>query len=355
MPESLCIPEFRLENGRVLFDVPVVYQTWGALNDAGDNVVVICHALTGDTDVEAWWGPLLGPGAVFDTDRFFVVCANVPGSPYGTVSPLTVNPETRKPYGPDFPVVTIRDTVALHKQVLDHLGVNQVAVAAGGSMGAMQVLEWAFYGDYVQALIPLAVGGRHSAWCIGWSEAQRQAVYADPKWQGGAYDPSDPPTAGLAAARMMAMVSYRSRRSFETRFGREVMPGGGEEPFAIESYLRYQGEKLVNRFDANCYVRLTQTMDTHDVARGRGPYEKVLRSIKQPALVVGFDSDVLYPVEEQRELAEHIPDAELHVVECLHGHDSFLIEFERLDAIIRPWMESNLEKYGSPAAAGAYL
>ncbi len=354
MTESLCIPEFQLESGRVLFDVPVAYRTWGTLNAARDNAVVICHALTGDTNVDAWWGPLLGPGEVFDTDRYFVICMNVLASPYGTASSLTINPETGKPYGPDFPIVTIRDTVALHKLVLDHLGVKQVAVAAGGSMGAMQVLEWAFYGDFVRSLIAMAVGGRHSAWCIGWSEAQRQAIYADPKWQDGAYDPEDPPAKGLAAARMMAMVSYRSRPSFEERFGRERMPGAGETPFSVESYLRYQGEKLVNRFDANCYVRLTQMMDTHDVARGRGEYREVLRSIVQPTLVVGFDTDVLYPVEEQRELAEHIPNAQLNVMTCPHGHDSFLIEFERLDAIIRPWMELHVERY-SPATAGAYL
>jgi homoserine O-acetyltransferase/O-succinyltransferase len=352
MTQSITIPEFLLEDGRLLREVPVAYRTWGRLNDAGDNVIVVCHALTGDTNADVWWGPLIGPGNVFDTDRFFVVCANVPGSPYGTVSPVSIDPEKGRPYGADFPVITTRDTVALHKVLLDRLGVRQIALVTGGSMGAMHVLEWAFYGAFVHSLVPIAVGGRHSAWCIGWSEAQRQAIYADPNWQGGRYDPEAPPHAGLAAARMMAMVSYRSRPSFEARFGRERMPES--DLFAMESYLRYQGEKLVNRFDTNCYVRLTQQMDTHDVASGRGDYTDVLRSIKQPALVVGIDSDVLYPLEEQQELAQYMPNAQLQILHSIHGHDAFLIEFEALEAIIRPWMELTLERF-SPASAGAYL
>lgn len=341
MVETITVDTFRLEGGQVLRDVPVAYQTWGRLNAAGDNAIVVCHALTGDTHVDVWWGPLLGPGRLLDTDRFFVVCAGVPGSPYGSVSPLTPDPATGMPYGADFPVVTVRDAVALHRRLLERLGVRRVALVVGGSMGGMQVLEWGFEGDYVGALVPIGVGGRHSAWCIGWSEAQRQAIYADPDWRDGRYDAARPPAAGLAAARMAAMISYRSRASFEQRFGREVEPGQAGV-FAVESYLRYQGEKLVRRFDANCYVRLTQLMDTHDVARGRGDYPAVLGRITQPALVVGIDSDVLYPLEEQEELARHLASAELAVLSSPHGHDAFLIEFDSLEAILRPWINAHV-------------
>lgn len=352
MLDTIHLSEFRLESGTVLREVPVAYQTWGTLNEAGDNAVVVCHALTGSTDVEAWWGGLLGPGRALDTDRYFVICPNVPGSPYGSVSPVTTDPDTGEPYGVDFPDVTIRDTVALHKMLLDRLGVQQVAFATGGSMGGMQVLEWAFYGDFVRALIPIAVGGRHSAWCIGWSEAQRQAIFTDPQWKEGRYDPDDPPRSGLATARMMAMVSYRSRPSFERRFGRKQMASDGNTLYAVESYLRYQGDKLVDRFDANCYVHLTYQMDTHDVARGRGPYEEVLQGIQQPALVIGIDTDVLYPLAEQQELVEHLPQAELAVLESTHGHDAFLIEVEALNGIIRAWDERHLS---TPSAAGAQV
>ncbi len=345
----LTIDTLTLESGAVLRDVPVAYQAWGRLNAAADNAVVVCHALTGNADAADWWGPLIGPGRTLDTDRFFVICLNVLGSPYGTASPLTVNPETGRPYGPAFPRVTIRDTVALHRRALDALGVRQVAVAIGGSMGGMQVLEWAFHRDFVRALVPIAVGGRHSAWCIGWSEAQRQAIYADARWQGGHYDPDDPPAAGLAAARMAAMISYRSRTSFEDRFGRDRMAPSSnglaaeDAPFSVESYLRYQGEKLVQRFDANCYVHLTQQMDTHDVARGRGAYPDVLGSIEQPALVIGIDSDILYPLEEQRELAAHLPAGELAVLHSPHGHDAFLIEFDQLHHLLHPWIEAQVD------------
>ncbi len=335
---TLTLSEFTLESGETLREVPVAYRSWGQLNNRGDNAVVVCHALTGNAEATDWWSGLIGPGRALDTDRFFVVCANVLGSPYGTASPLTTNPATGAPYGPDFPDVTIRDTVALHRALLDRLGVRQVAAAIGGSMGGMQVLEWAFYDDFVRALVPIAVGGRHSAWCIGWSEAQRQAIYADPNWQDGRYDPANPPEAGLAAARMMAMISYRSRASFEARFGRRRETNGTPDgPFAAESYLRYQGKKLVDRFDANCYVRLTQQMDTHDVARGRGEYLEVLGSIRQPALVVGIDTDVLYPLEEQRELARALPRGRLAVLSSTHGHDAFLIEQDALNDLLHPW------------------
>ena len=336
------IPRLRLECGDTLEHVPVAYRTWGRLAAAGDNAVVVCHALTGNADVELWWPGLLGPGRALDTGRDFIICANILGSPYGSASPLTVNPATGLPYGADFPVPTIRDTVALHRLLLERLGVRHVQFVVGGSMGGMQALEWAFHGELVGGIVPIACGGRHSAWCIGWSEAQRHAIVSDPSWCEGRYEAGGGPTHGLATARMIAMISYRSFESFATRFGRAVVDDAGAARFAVETYLRHQGTKLVERFDANCYVRLTQSMDVHDVARDRGDYFEVLSTIRQPTLDVGNDTDVLYPLEEQRELATHIPNAELAVLESEHGHDAFLIEEDAVNAFITEWRRAAL-------------
>ncbi len=344
--ETHLVPEFRFESGQTLRQVPVAYKTWGRLNADKDNAIIVCHALTGNVLLEEWWGGLLGPGKALDTDRYFIVAANVLGSPYGTASPLTVNPETGVSYGASFPQATIRDTVALHKLLLDHLGVKQLAMAIGGSMGGMQVLEWGYYGDYTRTLVPVAVGGRHSAWCIAWSEAQRQAIYADPNWKDGNYEPGKEPRGGLAAARMMAMVSYRSMPSFQDRFSREQM-NGSEEVFSVESYLRYQGEKLVNRFDANCYVHLTKQMDSHDVSRGRGTYPEALAQLNQPTLVVGIESDVLYSLPEQEELTAYIENATLACLPSVHGHDAFLIELDALNDMVLNWMRENLSARAS--------
>jgi homoserine O-acetyltransferase len=334
---TVRFPEFTLESGTVLHDVPVVYRSWGRLNAAGTNVVVVCHALTGSPDADDWWSEVVGPGRALDTHRYFVICANVIGSPYGTVSPLSIDPATGQPYGSEFPATTVRDTVALHRRLLESLGVQQIAFAIGGSLGGMQALEWAFHEDYVRGIVPIAVGGRHSAWCIGWSEAQRQAIYNDPRWQGGRYSPEEPPAGGLSVARMMAMVSYRSFASFGQRFGRERDAAGEFAGFQVENYLRHQGQKLVDRFDARCYVHLTEVMDTHDVGRGRGDYPAVLRRILQPTLVVGITTDVLYPLDEQRELVAVIPAAELAVIDAPQGHDAFLIEQRQLGDRLQQW------------------
>ncbi|PVF99020.1 homoserine O-acetyltransferase [Serendipita vermifera] len=225
------LPSLELESGVVLEQVPIAYKTWGKLNDAKDNVMVICHAFTGSADVEDWWGPLMGIGKAFDPSRFFIFCANVMGSPYGSASPVTRNPATDLPYGPEFPLTSIRDDVRAHKLVLDHLGVASVAVVVGGSMGGMAVLEWPLCAPkgYVRHIIPIATSARHSAWCISWSEAQRQSIYSDPSYDSGYYyfTPSgdssgiNGPKNGLAAARMAALLTYRSRDSFEGRFGRK--------------------------------------------------------------------------------------------------------------------------------------
>ena len=334
---TILLDTLKLESGVVLRQVPVAYRTWGALNRRGDNAIVVCHALTGNINIDEWWGGLMGPGKALDTDRFYVIAANVLGSPYGSVSPITLNPKTGEPYGASFPSLTIRDTVNAHKQLLDRLNVCSVELVIGGSMGGMQVLEWALLGDFVKHIAPIAVGGRHSAWCIAWSEAQRQAIFADPNWNGGHYTQGNEPVAGLSAARMMAMVSYRSMEIYDDRFGR-ARQEDDDSLWAVEGYLRYQGQKLVDRFDANCYVQLTRQMDTHDVSRGRGEYREVLNGIQQPALVIGIDSDILYPLREQEELAEHLPHSTLRVLASPQGHDAFLIEIDTLNEFIGEWL-----------------
>ncbi|KAI7816545.1 homoserine O-acetyltransferase, partial [Gamsiella multidivaricata] len=377
------IPEFTLDSGHVLHQVPVAYRTWGTLNDAGDNAMIICHALSGSADVEDWWGPLMGPGRAFDPTKFFIICCNVLGSPYGTASPVTMNPETGVNYGPEFPLATIRDDVRLHKLILDDLGVKSVAICVGGSMGGMQVLEWSFFGtEYVKAIIPIATSAKHSAWCISWGEAQRQSIYSDPNYLDGYYTSDAPPSVGLGAARMAALLTYRSRNSFESRFGRKVMDrptySTAREPaspaeehhqihndghrrtkghlsrssstrnksqkptvFSAQNYLRYQGEKFIHRFDANCYIAITRKMDVHDVSAGRGELVEVLDNIKQPALVIGVESDGLFTISEQYELAEHLHDSEMVVVQSPDGHDGFLLEFEQINNAIISFMQKH--------------
>lgn len=219
------VPRFELESGELLYDVPVAYKTWGKLNEAGDNCMIITHALTGSVDVADWWGPLLGRGKAFDPTKFFIICLNSLGSPYGSASPLTQDNEFgegKERYGPEFPLCSVRDDVRIHKMVLDDLGVKSCAICIGGSMGGMLALEWTFVdgGKFVKNLVALATSAKHSAWCISWGEAQRQCIYSDPKYDDGYYDLSDPPVAGLGAARMSALLTYRSRNSFESRFGR---------------------------------------------------------------------------------------------------------------------------------------
>jgi len=335
MPRISVIPTFELDSGAVFEDVFIGYERWGQLNASGDNVIVVGHSLTSSPNAKSWWSSCIGPGKALDTDRYFVVCANVIGSPYGSISPISIDPSTGEPYRDSLPQATIRDTVRLHKLLLDRLGVRKIAFAIGGSMGGMQALEWALYGaDYIYGIVPIAVGGRHSPWCIAWSETQRQAIFADPNWNSGRYDPGAPPFKGLAAARMMAMVSYRSFPSFESRFGRSRHESGS---YNAETWLQHHGEQLVNRFDPACYVYLTRLMDTHNISQNGKSYLATLSSITQRALVVGIRSDILYPLEEQEELFDVLPNAELAIMEGPHGHDTFLIDQEELNDIVFQW------------------
>lgn len=333
----------QLESGAVLQGVQVGYRTWGELNSQGSNAVLICHALTGSADADDWWQPLFGPGRTFDPETDFIVCSNVLGSCYGTTGPTSPDPTTGQPYGVRFPAITIRDMVQLQDQLLKHLGVKSLKLVIGGSLGGMQVLEWAWlYPNLVEAIAVIAASGRHSAWCIGLSEAQRQAIYADPNWNAGAYSPANPPANGLAVARMIAMSTYRSWGSFEEKFSRQRQLDCPDQPYAITRYLQHQGQKLVERFDANTYITLTRAMDSHDLARDRGDYAAVLGQIKQPALIVAIESDLLYPPIEQQELADRIPQAKLGWLESPHGHDAFLIDMPKLNQLVVEFRRSEL-------------
>ncbi len=321
---------FELESGERLPEVEVAYRTWG---QPGKRAILVCHALTGSADADDWWSGLFGPGRLLDPERSFIVASNVLGGCYGTSGPTSPMPGQGVHYAADFPRVSIRDMVNLQAAWLDALGVETLELVLGGSMGGMQVLEWPLlHPNRVEAIAPLAVSARHSPWCIGLSEAQRQAIRADPGWRDGYYRLGSGPRRGLAAARMMAIASYRSWSSFDDAFGRELHAEGH---FEVESYMRYQGEKLVDRFDANTYIRLTEAMDSHDLGRGRGDYREVLRRIEQPALVVGIESDLLYPLREQEELVEALPNAELRIVRSTKGHDAFLVELEQIDEMLR--------------------
>lgn len=342
---------FRMEVGAELQPVTVAYETYGELNAAGDNAILICHALTGSAHAAwynhpeekgpGWWDPLVGPGRAFDTDRYFVVCTNILGGCYGTTGPTSTDPKTGKPYRMRFPQMSIRDMVTLQKHACDALGIKQIVTIAGGSMGGMQVLEWALmYPDMVRSIIPIATAGRHSAWCIALHEAQRAAIHLDPDFKGGDYDKQ--PARGLGIARTVAMISYRADLEYAEKFKRDrIRPDAHFDPenlFQVESYLRYQGQKLVERFDAATYLYITWAMDQHDISRGRGSYEEVLATIKAPALCAGITSDMLYPVHEQREIARHIPRARYFEIDSIHGHDAFLIEWDQVTRAIQDFL-----------------
>ncbi|UWX57033.1 homoserine O-acetyltransferase [Chlorobaculum sp. MV4-Y] len=326
-----------LELGGELPGVKVAYRTWGKLNAEKSNVILVCHALTGNADADSWWCGMFGEGRAFDETKDFIICSNVIGSCYGSTGPLSRNPLTGKHYGPDFPRITIRDIVNVQRLLLRSLGIERIRLVVGASLGGMQVLEWgAMYPEMAGALMPMGISGRHSAWCIAQSEAQRQAIAADAEWQDGWYDPATQPRKGLAAARMMAMCTYRCFENYQQRFGRQQREDG---LFEAESYVRHQGDKLVERFDANTYVTLTRAMDMHDLGRGRESYEATLAALTMPVEILSIDSDVLYPKEEQEELARLIPGSRLLFLDEPYGHDAFLIDTDTVSRMVCEFKE----------------
>ncbi len=333
--ESFLQKEFTTEGGFRFDSAQVAYKTWGTLNKTRDNVILICHALTGHAAADEWFPGLIGKGCVADPSKNFIICINVPGSCYGSVGPWTIDKKTGKPFKSNFPLITIRDMVRFQQLLLDQLGVNGIELVIGGSLGGMQALEFMIMDERIQAAALIAMGKSHTPWAIGISHAQRSAIQSDLKWKNGDYEKDDAPFQGIAAARMMAMITYRTPEDYNRKFGRKLQNEDGQ--FQVESYLNYQGEKLASRFDAFSYVSLTRSMDTHDVARERGEAEKILGDINIPVAVIGINSDHLYPTKEQRELAQLLGNARYSEIESDYGHDAFLIEFEQLNNIIQPF------------------
>jgi len=331
---------FKTENGFAFPETEIAWKSWGKLNEEKNNVILICHALTGHAAADEWFKGLFVEGGPLDTSRFYVLCINSLGSCYGSTGPSSINPKTGTPYKSTFPEITIRDIVRFQQQLLDELGINGIRLVLGGSMGGMIALEFALMDSRVRAASLIAMGKNHSPWAIGISHAQRRAIYNDPNWKDGNYDDQHPPVHGLATARMMAMITYRSYFEYRDKFERKRQPG--KNIFQVESYLNYQGDKLSKRFDANSYITLTKAMDTHDVARERGSYRDVLARLDVPVQVIGINSDRLYPIEEQKELAALIPESTFHEIKSSSGHDAFLIEFEQLNRIITPLLNKNL-------------
>lgn len=317
------------ESGFDFSSIDIAWSSWGTLNENRDNVILICHALTGNSNAEDWFSGLFKPDGIIDLNKHFVLCINNLGSCYGSTGPNSPNSPTGKPYQADFPRITIRDIVRHQQLLLNFLDIKSVEIAIGGSMGGMVALEFGLMDERIQSVALLAMGKAHSPWAIGISHAQRQAIYADKNWKKGFYDPELPPKKGLSAARSLAMITYRSPQNYEQKFGRDFKETNNQ--FEVESYLEYQGEKLHNRFDANAYITLTKAMDTHDVSRNRGSFNEALHSLTKPCLIIGINSDLLYPIAEQKELAELIPNSEFKEITSQYGHDAFLIEFEQIN------------------------
>ena len=349
----VTVGDVPLERGGILPGVRVAYETWGRLNAAADNAVLVEHALTGDSHVvgaagaahpsPGWWEGLVRPGGPLDTDRWFVVAANVLGGCQGTTGPSSVTPDGRR-WGSRFPFTTVRDQVTVEAHLADRLGVGRWAAVVGGSMGGMRVLEWAVgHPERVERALVLATTAAATADQIAWSQPQLLAIRADPAFRGGDYyddaDRDAGPERGMGIARRIAHVTYRGGVDLDERFGRE--PQGREQPlggggrYAVESYLDHQAGKLARRFDPNSYLVLTEAMSSHDVGRDRGGVAAALARVTARTAVAAVDSDRLYPVRLSDEIARGIPGATQHLVRSSHGHDGFLIELEQVGSLLQ--------------------
>jgi homoserine O-acetyltransferase len=365
-PRSLVVrfPEsepFATDAGIDIAPFSIAYQTYGALNAAKSNAILICHALTGDqhvanihpvTEKPGWWSTMVGPGKPIDTDRYFVICSNVVGGCMGTTGPASTNPATGRPYGLDLPVITIRDMVRAQARLIDHLGIDKLFCVAGGSMGGMQVLQWAAsYPERVFCAMPIAAAARHSSQNIAFHEVGRQAIMADPNWCGGRYFEKDlRPTKGLAVARMAAHITYLSDEALHRKFGRKLQDRESptfsfDADFQIESYLRHQGSSFVERFDANSYLYVTRAMDYFDLAEDYGgSLAQAFKASKTRFCIVSFTSDWLFPTANSRAIVHALNAGGASVsfveIETDKGHDAFLLDVPELLSTSRGFLES---------------
>lgn len=353
----------RLACGATIGPVTLAYETYGHINDTGTNAILILHALSGDAhvagthsdsdDKPGWWDFMVGPGKGIDTDHYFVICSNILGSCMGSTGPASIDPATGKPYGLNFPVVTIGDMVRAQKQLMDHLGVTRLHAVIGGSVGGMQALEWSVsYPDMIESAVLLATTTRHSALAIAFNEVARQAIMADPNWNGGDYYTGKKPDLGLALARMIGHITYLSDESMRLKFGRRLQDKADfsfnfDADFQVESYLRYQGRKFVDRFDANAFLYITKAADYFDLERhhGEGSAVAAFSAARCRFLVVSFTSDWLYPTYQSREMVKAMKKNGLAVsfceIEAQWGHDAFLLPSDRLAGIMKGFLDGD--------------
>ena len=360
---TFCEPpdEMVLESGARIGPVTIAYETYGELDRHGQNAVLILHALTGDSHVAGyysqddtkpgWWDIMVGPGKGIDTDKYFVICSNILGSCMGSTGPNSKNPATGKTYGREFPIVTIDDMVRAQKKLIQHLGVEKLLAVIGGSIGGMQVLEWCVrYPEMVRAAIPLATTTKHSALAIAFNEVARQAIMADPNWNGGDYYEGERPDTGLAVARMIGHITYLSDEAMRRKFGRRLQGKNDfsfnfDADFQVESYLRYQGTKFVERFDANSFLHITKAADYFNIGRhhGGGSLVKAFSKTRTKFLVASFTSDWLYPTYQSKAMVQAMKKSGLDVsfceIEAQWGHDAFLLPNERLTSLIKGFLD----------------
>lgn len=323
---------FRLESGKLIENFHLGYSTFGELNETKSNAVWIFHAYTANSNPLEWWPGLVGHGKTIDLDKYFIICVNMPGSCYGSSGPMDINPATGTPYFHDFPLVTIKDMIRAYDHLRKDLGIEKIYMGIGGSMGGQQLLEWAAeQPELFEIIIPIATNAQHSPWGIAHNTSQRWVIENDPTWGNPTENAGQE---GLKIARGMALLTYRNYKTFDqTQKGLiedcEMVPVD-KQKFRASSYLNYQGEKFIQRFNAYSYHILTQVMDTHDMGRGRGGTDAALEIIQSRALVMGVSSDILFPIEEQKYLANNLKKGKLAVIDSLYGHDGFLLEYEAM-------------------------
>jgi homoserine O-acetyltransferase/O-succinyltransferase len=339
---------FPLECGEVLPEVDIAYHTYGTLNETKDNVVWVFHALTGNSDAADWWNGMIGEDKFFDPTQHFIVCANMIGSHYGSTCPLSINPKTGMYYGRSFPTITIRDVVNGHIRLAQHLDIQRVTIGIGGSMGGQQVLEWAIMQpDFFDNIAVIACGVKMTPWAVALNETQRMAIEADPSVSAENLvnatreDLLKAGAKGMEAARAIGMLSYRSYEGYNIA---QADDEDRIDVFKVQNYQRYQAYKLRKRFNALSYISLSKTMDSHNVGRGRGGIYEALSKIKSNTLIVGIQTDILFPLEEQAQIAAHVSHAKLKLINSKFGHDGFLIEFDQMLELLEKFMKRKVRK-----------
>lgn len=352
---------FLLESGASLRKITIAYETYGTLNPDAGNAILITHAFSGDAHAAGyhegdkkpgWWDSMIGPGRAFDTNRYFIICSNVLGGCQGSTGPCSENPDTGKPYGLDFPLITVADMVEAQKTLIEHLGIERLYAVAGGSMGGMQVLQWmSSYPEMLRAAIPIATAARHSSQQIAFNEVGRQAIMSDPDWNNGNYYEHENPARGLALARMVGHITYMSEQSMELKFGRKMKDNRDQlkftADFEVEGYLRYRGTSFVKRFDANSYLYITKAMDLFDLA-GNMPLHQSFKSREVKVLVLSFKSDWLYPAYQSLEIVRACKLAGLRTtymeIDSRYGHDSFLLETEKQSQVVSHFLNNVIDE-----------